>query len=65
MSGLRLQRRLAEMNSAVPIVFVTARALHVREQAQAQGAVAILGEPFTDVDLWPAIRSAVSSSNTV
>lgn len=25
MSGLLLQRRLAEMNSAVPIVFVTAR----------------------------------------
>src|ERR1700730_13309361 len=65
MSGLLLQRRLAEMNNAVPIVFVTARAPQFREQALAQGAVAILGKLFTDVDLLRAIRSAVSSSDTV
>jgi len=34
-------------------------------EALAQGAVAILGTPFTDMDLLRAIRSAVSSSGTV
>jgi FixJ family two-component response regulator len=65
MSGLLLQRRLAEMNSAVPIVFVTARAPHFKNKRLAQGAVVILTKPFTNVDLLRAIRPAVSSSDTV
>ncbi len=46
MSGLEVQRRLAEMNVSMPIIFVTAREDEVREKALTDGAVAVLGKPL-------------------
>src|ERR1700728_2484822 len=59
LSGLDLQRRLREMNSAIPIIFVTARPDEVRERACEDGVVAVLGKPFRDEALLAAIRVAL------
>ena len=59
LSGLELQRKLAKGNTSIPIIFVTAYADDLRETALSQGAVAVLGKPFSAEDLLGAIQSAL------
>jgi FixJ family two-component response regulator len=61
-SGLQLQRMLADAHIPIPIVFVTAAAEVIRAQAYAHGAVAVLRKPFTDKELLSAVTTALSSS---
>jgi FixJ family two-component response regulator len=63
LSGLELQRRLTEANPATAIIFVSAHAEELRATALNQGAVAVLGKPFSDEALLSAIQSALESSN--
>ena len=60
MSGLELQRRLAEDNFDLPIIFITARESgNQRKQAVEAGAVAFLNKPFDEADLLNAIDTAL------
>lgn len=63
LSGLELQRRLAEANPATAVIFVSAQAEELRATALNQGAVAVLGKPFSDEALLSAIQSALESPN--
>jgi CheY-like chemotaxis protein len=47
------------MNVSLPIIFVTARADAVREQALERGAIAVLGKPFAADELLGAIQAAM------
>lgn len=62
LGGLSLQRRLRQANVSVPIIFVTGHADEVRAEALEQGAVAVLGKPFSADELLDAIRSAVAGA---
>jgi FixJ family two-component response regulator len=63
LSGLDLQRRLREMGSAIPIVFVTGGAdEQLRDRALQDGAVAFFGKPFNDEALLSAVGAALDSS---
>src|ERR1700692_2044312 len=60
MSGLALQRQLAETNVQIPIIFITSHhdvAMTVR--AMKAGAVEFLTKPFHDQDLLDAINVAL------
>ena len=47
MSGLDLQRHLLTIGRGVPVILITAFPRdHVREQAQAQGAIGYFAKPF-------------------
>ena len=59
-SGLKLQRQLAETNSAMPIIFITAHEDEdQRVQALEAGAVAFLYKPFYEEALLNAIDAAL------
>jgi FixJ family two-component response regulator len=61
MTGLDLQRRLAETGRALPIVMITGHgSVDVRDRALASGAVAVLDKPFSDETLLGAIRTALA-----
>ena len=64
MSGLELQRQLAESGVAIPIVFITA---HEDNQAHAKamsaGAIAFLQKPFEDRTLLDAIHLGQSENS--
>jgi FixJ family two-component response regulator len=65
MSGLDLQRFLADKARSIPIIFVTAHAdEELRVRALTQGAIAFLGKPFSDEVLLDSIRSALALSTT-
>jgi FixJ family two-component response regulator len=57
--GLDLQRQLARMDVAIPIIFATAQHDVLRAIALTDGAGAVLQKPFTEVALLGAIRSAL------
>ena len=60
MSGLELQKRLAEQNSEVPVIFVSAYdEAHVRTTAKKAGAVAFLQKPVEERDLVDAVDRAL------
>jgi FixJ family two-component response regulator len=62
LNGLELQRKLREMNTSIPVIFVTGHADHqLRAKALAQGATAFFGKPFSDEALLGAINSALQS----
>jgi len=63
-SGLQLQRRLADAHIPIPIVFVTTAADVIRAQARADGAVAVLKQSFTDEELLTAVTIALMSSGS-
>jgi two-component system, LuxR family, response regulator FixJ len=57
MSGLELQRRLNEMGSDMPVIFITAHDdIQARTKAMEAGAVAFLQKPFEEERLLDAIQ---------
>jgi FixJ family two-component response regulator len=64
MSGLQLQSRLAESDSGIPIIFITAFPdERIRERALSAGAVCFLSKPVPKEDLLTCIRSALQRRN--
>jgi FixJ family two-component response regulator len=60
LSGLDLQRELADRNIQVPIIFMTGHAdVPMTVQAMKAGAVEFLTKPFRDQDLLDAVQNAV------
>jgi len=60
LSGLDLQRRMAEVNLDIPIIFITGHGdVPTSVRAMKAGAVEFLTKPFVDADLLTAIREAV------
>lgn len=60
LSGLDLQRRLAEINIRTPIIFITGHAdVPMSVRAMKSGAVEFLTKPFRDQDLLDAIQEAI------
>jgi FixJ family two-component response regulator len=59
-SGMDLQRSLAERNDAPPIVFMTAHgSIPMSVQAMKNGAVEFLAKPFREHDLLDAVDAAI------
>jgi FixJ family two-component response regulator len=64
MSGLELQRHLAEAGDRTPIVFITAQEDgdgQMQARASRSGALAFLRKPFSGEDLLDAVRSALET----
>jgi FixJ family two-component response regulator len=60
MSGLDLQRQLAETGVQIPIIFITAHGdIPMSVRALKSGAVEFLTKPFRDQDLLDAIHQAL------
>jgi FixJ family two-component response regulator len=60
LSGLDLQKRLAEANLEIPIIFITGHGnVPAAVQAMKAGALEFLTKPFTDRDLLDAIEQAI------
>ena len=60
LSGLDLQRRMAEVGLEIPIVFLTGHGnIPASVQAMKAGAVEFLTKPFDEQDLLQAIQEAV------
>ena len=59
-SGLDLQRQLADANIQIPIVFITAHGdIQMSVRAIKAGAVEFLTKPFRDQDLLDAVQQAL------
>jgi len=64
-SGLELQRQLADANIHIPIIFITAHGdIPMSVQAMKAGAVEFLLKPFRDQDLLDAIQQALDRDET-
>jgi FixJ family two-component response regulator len=60
LSGLDLQKRMAEVNLEIPIVFITGHGdVPTSVQAMKAGALEFLIKPFADQDLLDAIQQAI------
>jgi len=60
LSGLDLQKRMAEVNIEIPIVFITGHGdVPTSVRAMKAGAVEFLTKPFDDRDLLDAIQQAI------
>jgi FixJ family two-component response regulator len=60
--GLDVQRRLAERDARVPIVFLTARASDEEERrARSAGAIEFLRKPLAEARLRQAIENAIGA----
>ncbi len=60
LSGLDLQKRMAELNIEIPIIFITGRGdIPTTVRAMKAGAVEFLTKPFRDHDLLEAIGQAI------
>ena len=65
LGGLDLQRRLAESEVAIPIVFITGHGdIPMSVRAIKAGAVEFLTKPFRDQDLLDAINQAIDIDRT-
>lgn len=63
-NGLDLQRRLAERNNGLPIIFMTGHAdVAMAVRAMKAGAVDFLSKPFRDQDLLDAVSSALADNH--
>ncbi|MDB5108084.1 MAG: DNA-binding response regulator [Candidatus Binatus sp.] len=61
-SGLELQRKLADADIQIPIVFMTGHGdIPMTVQAMKAGAVEFLTKPFRDQDLLDAIQQAIET----
>jgi FixJ family two-component response regulator len=66
LSGLDLQKRLAEINSEIPIIFVTGHGdIPTSVRAMKAGAIEFLTKPFAEKDLLDSIQQAIKHSRTV
>jgi FixJ family two-component response regulator len=64
MTGLELQKHLADTGVAIPIVFITAHEDNqAHAKAMAAGAVAFLQKPFEDFTLLDAINLGQSENS--
>jgi len=64
-SGLELQRNLAERQSHVPIIFISAHPHpQLREEAMRTGAIDFLSKPFSGQILLHAVRNALDQGKT-
>ena len=62
LSGLGLQKKMAEVNLEVPIIFITGHGdVPTSVRAMKAGALEFLTKPFADQDLLDAIQRAVKS----
>ncbi len=60
LSGLDLQKRMAEMDLEIPIVFITGHGdVPTSVQAMKAGALEFLTKPFSDRDLLNAVQQAI------
>jgi FixJ family two-component response regulator len=60
LSGLDLQRRLAEADIQIPIIFISGHGdIQMSVRAMKAGAVEFLTKPFRDQDLLDAVQDAV------
>src|SRR5467141_1392930 len=60
LSGLDLQRRMADVNLEIPIIFITGHGdVPTSVRAMKAGAVEFLTKPFVDDDLLTAIHEAI------
>jgi FixJ family two-component response regulator len=65
LSGLDLQKRLAEVNIEIPIIFITGHGdIPMSVQAMKAGAVEFLTKPFADRELLDAIQQAIKRDRT-
>jgi FixJ family two-component response regulator len=61
LSGLDLQRKLVELGTSIPIVFITGHGdIPMSVQAMKGGAVEFLTKPFRDQQLLDAVQQAVA-----
>src|ERR1700722_13119109 len=61
MSGLDLQRELAESGTWIPIIFITGHGdIPMSVQAMKGGAVEFLTKPFRDQQLLDAVQQAIA-----
>ena len=66
LSGLDLQRDLAETNIPIPIIFITGHGdIPMSVRAMKAGAVEFLTKPFRDQDLLDAIQQALERDRQV
>jgi two-component system, LuxR family, response regulator FixJ len=66
MDGLELQRRLAERNSALPVIAVSAHAdVPSAVQFMRQGAIEVLQKPFDDRVLLERIHAALAKNQSL
>jgi FixJ family two-component response regulator len=65
LSGLDLQKRMAEANIEIPIIFITGHGdVPTSVRAMKAGAVEFLIKPFVDQDLLAAIQQALKRDRT-
>jgi FixJ family two-component response regulator len=65
LSGLDLQRRMAEAEMEIPIIFITGHGdIPMTVRAMKAGAVEFLTKPFRDQDLLDAIQQALERDRT-
>jgi len=65
MSGIELQRRLAELNSDLPIIFVTAHGdASLRDLVMKAGAAGFLNKPVRSEALLKEIHAALEKPRT-
>jgi FixJ family two-component response regulator len=65
LSGLDLQRQLAEAGMQVPIIFITGHGdIPMSVRAMKAGAIEFLTKPFRDQDLLDAIQQALERDRT-
>jgi FixJ family two-component response regulator len=63
LSGLDLQKRMAELNLEIPVVFMTGHGdIPMSVRAMKAGAVEFLTKPFADRDLLEAIQQAINAT---
>jgi FixJ family two-component response regulator len=65
LSGLGLQKRMADFNIGMPIVFITGQSdVPTSVRAMKAGAVEFLTKPFVERDLLDAIQQSISRDRT-
>src|ERR1051325_5295137 len=66
LSGLDLQRELADTDGALPIIFLTGHGdIPMSVRAMKAGAVEFLTKPFREQGVLDAVRSAIARDRTV
>jgi FixJ family two-component response regulator len=64
-SGLELQKRLAEVEKTMPVIFIGGHGdIHMTVQAMKGGAIDFLTKPIVDQDLLDAVQVALERSRT-